>query len=82
MPPGGAVRHFEAQTRRPFPQTGPGDFLTDLEFFKDECSDKFSERGFWYHDTGPIEWKPEAPEQIMRAEFWQTLRGEVLRTYA
>src|SRR5690348_13850762 len=36
--------------------------------------EKFSERGFWYHDSGPLEWKPEAVEQITQAEFWQTFR--------
>lgn len=58
-----------------FRKVGPETSFTDLEFLNDECEDKFSERGFWYHDTGPIEWKPAAPEQITRAEFWQTLAG-------
>jgi RNA polymerase sigma-70 factor (TIGR02943 family) len=49
--------------------------FTDLEFLKDECSYKFVEQGFWNHDLGPHEWKPEADEVMHKAEFWQTMRG-------
>ncbi len=27
--------------------------------------------GFWNHDKGPAEWKPEADVVMHRAEFWQ-----------
>jgi RNA polymerase sigma-70 factor (TIGR02943 family) len=57
-----------------FRKLGRETSFTDLEFLKDECDEKFSARGFWYHDTGPLAWKPEAVEQITQAEFWQTLR--------
>ncbi len=49
--------------------------FTDLEFLKDECAEKFVGAGFWNHDRGPVEWKPDAEIVMDRAEFWQTLRG-------
>ena len=58
-----------------FRKLGRETSFTDLEFLQDECDDKFSERGLWYHDTGPREWQPAALEQITQAEFWQTLRA-------
>jgi RNA polymerase sigma-70 factor (TIGR02943 family) len=48
--------------------------FTDLEFLKDEYSHKFVERGFWNHDLGPHEWRPEADEVMHKGEFWQTMR--------
>lgn len=48
--------------------------FTDMEFLKDECSHKFVEQGFWNHDLGPHEWRPEADEVMHKAEFWQTMR--------
>ena len=48
--------------------------FTDLEFLGDECSHKFVEQGFWNHDFGPHEWRPEADEVMHKEEFWQTLR--------
>ena len=35
---------------------------------------KFVSVGFWNHDQGPKEWKPEADVVMHRAEFWQTMR--------
>jgi DNA-directed RNA polymerase specialized sigma24 family protein len=48
--------------------------FTDLEFLKDECSHKFVKQGFWNHDLGPHEWRPDADEVMHKAEFWQTMR--------
>jgi RNA polymerase sigma-70 factor, ECF subfamily len=48
--------------------------FTDLEFLKDEFSHKFVEQGFWNHDLGPHEWRPEADEVMHKGEFWQTMR--------
>jgi RNA polymerase sigma-70 factor (TIGR02943 family) len=48
--------------------------FTDLEFLKDECSHKFVAEGFWNHDLGPHEWRPEADEVMHKGEFWQTMR--------
>ncbi len=48
--------------------------FTDMEFLKDECSHKFVEQGFWNHDLGPHEWRPEADEVMHKGEFWQTMR--------
>ena len=47
--------------------------FTDLEFFADECAEKFVPEGFWVHMNGPKEWKPEADEVMYRDEFWQTM---------
>jgi RNA polymerase sigma-70 factor (ECF subfamily) len=49
--------------------------FTDLEFFSDECSDKFVSIGFWNHDAGPHDWQPDAAEVMQRGEFWQTMRA-------
>ncbi|HEY5812363.1 MAG TPA: sigma-70 family RNA polymerase sigma factor [Terrimicrobiaceae bacterium] len=48
--------------------------FTDIEFFKDECAHKFVAHGFWNHDLGPHEWKPEADEVMHKGEFWCTMR--------
>jgi RNA polymerase sigma-70 factor (TIGR02943 family) len=57
-----------------FRKLGREPSFTDLEFFSDECSGKFVSVGFWNHEKGPIEWKPEPDEVMHRAEFWQTMR--------
>src|SRR5437773_9899836 len=57
-----------------FRRLGRETSFTDMEFFADECSEKFVLAGFWNHDEGPKEWKPEADEVMHRAEFWQTMR--------
>ena len=49
--------------------------FTDLEFLQDEIADKFVEQGFWNHDLGLLNWKPEAEAVIHRAEFWETFRA-------
>ena len=49
--------------------------FTDLEFLDDELSNKFVSQGFWNHERGPLEWKPEAEVVMQRAEFWKTLRN-------
>src|SRR5439155_16682076 len=36
--------------------------------------EKFVSVGFWNHDLGPYEWKPEPDEVMHRAEFWQVMR--------
>ena len=48
--------------------------FTDLEFFSDECSEKFVSQGFWKHEEGPNEWQPDASEVMQKGEFWQTMR--------
>jgi RNA polymerase sigma-70 factor (ECF subfamily) len=48
--------------------------FTDTEFLADEFSEKFVPVGFWNHDKGPAEWKPEPDEVANRSEFWQTMR--------
>ena len=55
-----------------FRKLGPETCFTDLEFLEDEFSHKFGPQGFWKHDLGPLEWKPEAV--MHRAEFWQIFR--------
>jgi RNA polymerase sigma-70 factor (ECF subfamily) len=49
--------------------------FTDLEFFRDEHSDKFDRENYWIHERGPSEWKPEGEEAMKRAEFWQALHA-------
>jgi RNA polymerase sigma-70 factor (ECF subfamily) len=49
--------------------------FTDLEFFRDEHSDKFNADDYWIHENGPIEWKAEGVEVMNRAEFWAALSG-------
>ncbi len=57
-----------------FRKLGRETSFTDMEFFADECSEKFASTGFWNHDEGPKEWKPEPDEVMHRSEFWQTMR--------
>jgi RNA polymerase sigma-70 factor (ECF subfamily) len=45
-----------------------------LEFFSDECSEKFVSIGFWKHEEGPHDWQPDAAEVMEKGEFWQTMR--------
>lgn len=47
--------------------------FTDLEFFSDECSEKFVSIGFWNHEKGPQQWEPDAAEVMQRSEFWKTM---------
>ncbi len=49
--------------------------FTDLEFFADECAEKFVAQGFWQHEEGPKEWTPDASEVMERSEFWKTMRA-------
>jgi RNA polymerase sigma-70 factor, ECF subfamily len=49
--------------------------FTDLAFLDDELSHKFVPQGFWNHEQGPLEWRPEAEFAVHRAEFWETLRN-------
>ena len=48
--------------------------FTDMEFLRDEFAHKFVGEGFWNHDLGPHEWRPEADEVMHKTEFWQTMR--------
>src|SRR5436190_386727 len=57
-----------------FRKLGRETSFTDMEFLSDEFSEKFVSVGFWDHDKGPHEWKPEPDEVMHRAEFWQTMR--------
>ncbi len=49
--------------------------FTDLEFFSDECSEKFVSIGFWNHEKGPHDWQPDAAEVMEKGEFWETMRN-------
>jgi len=57
-----------------FRKLGRETSFTDMEFLSDEFSEKFVPIGFWNHDVGPHEWKPEPDEVMHRAEFWQVMR--------
>ena len=57
-----------------FRKLGRETSFTDMESLSDEFSEKFASVGFWNHDKGPHEWKPEADEVMHRSEFWQTMR--------
>jgi RNA polymerase sigma-70 factor (ECF subfamily) len=48
--------------------------FTDMEFLKDEFSEKFVAEGWWVHVDGPKEWRPESDEVMHKGEFWQTMR--------
>ena len=48
-----------------FRKLGRETSFTDMEFLSDEFSEKFVSVGFWNHDLGPHEWKPE-PDEVMR----------------
>lgn len=54
-------------------KAGRETFFTDLEFFSDECSEKFVPVGFWKHEEGPKEWTPDPAEVMERGEFWKTM---------
>jgi RNA polymerase sigma-70 factor (TIGR02943 family) len=58
-----------------FRKLGRETSFTDMEFFRDEHSDKFDGEDFWIHENGPVEWKPEGVEALNRAEFWKALHG-------
>ena len=56
-----------------FRKLGRETSFTDMEFLSDELSEKFVSIGFWNHDLGPHEWKPEPDAVMHRAEFWQVM---------
>jgi RNA polymerase sigma-70 factor (TIGR02943 family) len=58
-----------------FRKLGRETSFTEVEFLSDEFSEKFVSLGFWNHDLGPHEWKPEPDEVMHRAEFWQVMRN-------
>lgn len=58
-----------------FRKAGRETNFTDLEFFKDEHSDRFDAEDYWIHERGPAEWKPEGEDAMRRAEFWQALQA-------
>ena len=58
-----------------FRKLGRETSFTDLEFLDDELSHKFVPQGFWNHERGPLEWRPEAEVVMHRAEFWETFRN-------
>ena len=57
-----------------FRKLGRETSFTDMEFLADEYSKKFVSVGFWNHDEGSKEMKPEPDEVVHRAEFWQVMR--------
>jgi len=57
-----------------FRKLGRETSFTDMEFLADEYSEKFVSVGFWNHDEGSKEWKPEPDEVVHRAEFRQVMR--------
>jgi RNA polymerase sigma factor (sigma-70 family) len=61
-------RYALLRVRRP-------EIAEDLEFLDDELSHKFVPQGFWNHECGPLEWRPEAEVVMHRAEFWETFRN-------
>ncbi len=69
-----ARRHSEKQDRGSFQKGWARDIVHRHEFLSDEFSEKFVSVGFWNHDLGPHEWKPEPDEMMHRAEFWQVMR--------
>jgi RNA polymerase sigma-70 factor (TIGR02943 family) len=58
-----------------FRKMGRETSFTDLEFFKDEHSDRFDAEDYWINERGPAEWKPEGEEALRRAEFWRALQS-------
>lgn len=62
-----------------FRKLGRETCFTDLEFLEDELSHKFVPQGFWNHDLGPLEWKPEAEVVMHRTEFWETFKSCLAR---
>src|SRR5213076_84934 len=57
-----------------FRKLGRETSFTDMQFLSNEYSEKFVSVGFWDHEKGPHEWRPEADEVIHRTEFWQVMR--------
>ncbi|HEU5247224.1 MAG TPA: sigma-70 family RNA polymerase sigma factor, partial [Candidatus Udaeobacter sp.] len=57
-----------------FRKLGRETSFTDMEFLAGEFSEKFVPIGFWNHEKGPHEWKPEPDEVMHRGEFWQVMR--------
>jgi RNA polymerase sigma-70 factor (TIGR02943 family) len=47
--------------------------FSDLEFLADELSHKFVPQGYWNHEEGPLEWKPEVEVVMHRTEFWEIM---------
>jgi RNA polymerase sigma-70 factor (ECF subfamily) len=49
--------------------------FTDLEFLKDEQSEKFIADGVfkdgWIHELGPLQWAPEPGADMDKQAFWQ-----------
>jgi len=58
-----------------FRKLGRETCFTDLEFLEDELAHKFVPQGFWNHELGPLEWKPEAEVVMHRDEFWDTFKN-------
>jgi len=52
--------------------------FTDLDFYKDEESDRFIAdgigKGGWIHELGPTEWTPEPGAALDSQAFWQTFQ--------
>jgi RNA polymerase sigma-70 factor, ECF subfamily len=50
--------------------------FTDLEFYHDEESDRFTEqgpfKGGWIHELGPTEWSPDPGASLDNEAFWKT----------
>lgn len=57
-----------------FRKLGRETSFTDLEFFKDEHSDRFDAENYWIHERAPSEWKPAGEDAMRRSEFWQALQ--------
>jgi RNA polymerase sigma-70 factor (ECF subfamily) len=57
-----------------FRKTGRETSFTDLEFLSDELAEKFVPQGFWRHESGPLDWHPDAAEAIQKTEFWETMQ--------
>ena len=58
-----------------FRKLGRETCFTDLVFLEDELSHKFVSQGFWNHDLGSLEWKPEAEAVMHWGEFWETFKN-------
>jgi RNA polymerase sigma-70 factor (TIGR02943 family) len=60
--------HYRAQSRVTS--------FTDLEFYRDEESDRFTAdgpfKGGWIHALGPLEWSPDPGASLDNAAFWKT----------
>ena len=58
-----------------FRKQGRETSFTDLEFYRDEESDRFIADGVfaggWIHELGPVEWTAEAGGGLDRETFWQ-----------